>query len=212
MGTDLVKDPRRARGRLRRLAGRHRRVQPQRAARAQPRAATPTSTPTTSSTWRCSTATTSGSRCACARAASTPTHVRDLDLDVHFDAGEELRTEISAKFTPERLEGDLAAAGLELARWLTDPDDLFALTLSRSRRDAPSAVAADRCSRAMEIEGSAAIVVGGASGLGEATVRALHARGAHRDDRRRQRREGRRRSRRSSASPSSPATCARRTR
>jgi L-histidine N-alpha-methyltransferase len=59
------------------------------------------------------------------------TLVRDLDLPVHFNAGEELRTEISAKFTPERLQGDLEAAGLELVRWLTDPDDLFALTLSR---------------------------------------------------------------------------------
>jgi L-histidine N-alpha-methyltransferase len=59
------------------------------------------------------------------------TVVRDLDLPVHFEAGEELRTEISAKFTPERLEGDLSAAGLELVRWLTDPDSLFALTLSR---------------------------------------------------------------------------------
>ncbi len=58
--------------------------------------------------------------------------VRGLDLPVHFDVGEELRTEISAKFTPERLEGDLSAAGLELVRWLTDPDALFALTLSRS--------------------------------------------------------------------------------
>jgi L-histidine N-alpha-methyltransferase len=60
--------------------------------------------------------------------------VRDLDLNVHFEAGEELRTEISAKFTPERVEGDLAAAGLELVRWLTDPDDLFALTVSRPAR------------------------------------------------------------------------------
>jgi L-histidine Nalpha-methyltransferase len=59
--------------------------------------------------------------------------VRDLDLSVHFEAGEELRTEISAKFTPERLEGDLSAAGLELVRWLTDPDALFALSLSRPR-------------------------------------------------------------------------------
>jgi L-histidine N-alpha-methyltransferase len=59
------------------------------------------------------------------------TLVRALDLPVHFDAGEEVRTEISAKFTPERLEGDLSAAGLELVRWLTDPDELFALTLSR---------------------------------------------------------------------------------
>ncbi len=59
------------------------------------------------------------------------THVRALDLPVSFQAGEELRTEISAKFTPERLQGDLSAAGLELVRWLTDPDELFALTLSR---------------------------------------------------------------------------------
>jgi L-histidine N-alpha-methyltransferase len=59
------------------------------------------------------------------------TLVRDLDLAVHFDAGEEMRTEISAKFTPERLEGDLAAAGMELIRWFTDAEELFALTLSR---------------------------------------------------------------------------------
>jgi L-histidine Nalpha-methyltransferase len=59
------------------------------------------------------------------------TLVRALDLPVHFDAGEEVRTEISAKFTPERLEGDLSAAGLELVRWFTDPEELFALTLSR---------------------------------------------------------------------------------
>ena len=59
------------------------------------------------------------------------THVRALDLPVRFAAGEELRTEISAKFTPERLCGDLSAAGLELVSWLTDPEELFALTLSR---------------------------------------------------------------------------------
>jgi L-histidine N-alpha-methyltransferase len=57
--------------------------------------------------------------------------VGELDLEVHFDAGEEMRTEISAKFTPQRVENDLAAAGLELVRWLTDSDDVFALTLSR---------------------------------------------------------------------------------
>jgi L-histidine N-alpha-methyltransferase len=61
------------------------------------------------------------------------TLVRDLDLPVHFHAGEELRTEISAKFTRERLDGDLSAAGLELVRWFTDAEGLFALTLSRVR-------------------------------------------------------------------------------
>jgi L-histidine Nalpha-methyltransferase len=67
------------------------------------------------------------------------TIVRGLDLPVHFEAGEEMRTEISAKFTAERLEGDLLASGLELVRWFTDPDELFALTLSRIATDAASA-------------------------------------------------------------------------
>jgi L-histidine N-alpha-methyltransferase len=61
-------------------------------------------------------------------------NVRGLDLEVRFAEGEEMRTEISAKFTPERLDGDLAAAGLELAHWMTDPEGLFALTLSRRLR------------------------------------------------------------------------------
>jgi L-histidine N-alpha-methyltransferase len=56
--------------------------------------------------------------------------VRALQLAVRFGEGEELRTEISAKFTRARLGDDLSAAGLELVRWLTDPEELFALTLS----------------------------------------------------------------------------------
>jgi L-histidine N-alpha-methyltransferase len=55
----------------------------------------------------------------------------DLDLTVHFAQREELRTEISAKFTSTRVQGDLAAAGLELVEWLTDEDELFALSLAR---------------------------------------------------------------------------------
>jgi L-histidine N-alpha-methyltransferase len=58
-------------------------------------------------------------------------HFPDLDLTVHFDQREELRTEISAKFTPTRVSGDLAAAGLELVDWFTDEDELFALSLAR---------------------------------------------------------------------------------
>src|SRR5215216_4343032 len=59
-------------------------------------------------------------------------HVRidALDLDVEFARGEELRTEISAKFTPDRLKADYAAAGLGLAEWFTDGDGLFALSLA----------------------------------------------------------------------------------
>jgi len=57
--------------------------------------------------------------------------IRELELQVAFDAGEEMRTEISAKFTTERVERDFAAAGLRLAEWFTDPDELFALSLAR---------------------------------------------------------------------------------
>jgi L-histidine N-alpha-methyltransferase len=56
--------------------------------------------------------------------------VRALELPVHFREGEEMRTEISAKFTRERISDDLAGAGLSLVRWLTDPEEQFALTLS----------------------------------------------------------------------------------
>jgi L-histidine N-alpha-methyltransferase len=58
-------------------------------------------------------------------------HIGELDLDIDFAAREELRTEISAKFTPQRLEGDLRAAGLELVELYTDPLSLFAVSLSR---------------------------------------------------------------------------------
>ncbi|MGA7705092.1 MAG: L-histidine N(alpha)-methyltransferase [Solirubrobacteraceae bacterium] len=73
-----------------------------------------------------------------ARRAHT-TMVRDLGLSVRFEEGEEMRTEISAKFTQERVEDDLAAAGLEIVDWLTDPEQLFAITLSRPSRSAVSA-------------------------------------------------------------------------
>jgi len=54
-----------------------------------------------------------------------------LALDVEFAAGEEMRTEVSAKFTREQVLGELRAAGLQLARWWTDPDGDFALLLAR---------------------------------------------------------------------------------
>jgi L-histidine Nalpha-methyltransferase len=65
-----------------------------------------------------------------ARRACTA-YVADLNLQVEFAAGEELRTEISAKFTRQRLERDFRAAGLELARLWTDPEGLFAVSLAR---------------------------------------------------------------------------------
>jgi L-histidine Nalpha-methyltransferase len=55
--------------------------------------------------------------------------IGELDMQVEFAAGEEVRTEISAKFTRDKLEADFAAAGLVLDRWFTDEDELFALSL-----------------------------------------------------------------------------------
>ncbi|MEV4742996.1 L-histidine N(alpha)-methyltransferase [Streptomyces sp. NPDC049555] len=56
-----------------------------------------------------------------------------LDLAVHFAAGEELRTEVSAKFRQEGVRAELAAAGLELTHWWTDRAGRFALSLSVPR-------------------------------------------------------------------------------
>ena len=60
--------------------------------------------------------------------------VAALGLDVAFAAREEMRTEISAKFTPARLHADLAAAGLRAVEVMTDPDRRFALSLSERSR------------------------------------------------------------------------------
>ena len=57
-------------------------------------------------------------------------HVRGLDLEVAFAAGEEMRTEISAKFRAGGVRGWLEATGWEVRRTWTDPDECFALTLA----------------------------------------------------------------------------------
>ncbi len=56
----------------------------------------------------------------------------DLDLEISFAAGEEMRTEISTKFTRERLESVYAGAGLALCGWFTDAAGDYALSLARS--------------------------------------------------------------------------------
>jgi L-histidine N-alpha-methyltransferase len=62
----------------------------------------------------------------------TEQHVRigALDLDVHFAAGEEMLTEVSSKFRPEKVRAELAAAGLRRTHWWTDPAGDFGLSLS----------------------------------------------------------------------------------
>ncbi|WP_030460651.1 L-histidine N(alpha)-methyltransferase [Kitasatospora sp. NRRL B-11411] len=61
--------------------------------------------------------------------------VTELGLPVHFEAGEELRTEVSAKFRRERVERELFAAGLRLTDWWTDGEGRFGLSLSRPFED-----------------------------------------------------------------------------
>jgi L-histidine Nalpha-methyltransferase len=60
----------------------------------------------------------------------------ELDLEVEFAAGEELRTEISTKFSRERMEEVYSHAGLELCGWFTDAAGDYALSLAR-RPDQP---------------------------------------------------------------------------
>jgi L-histidine N-alpha-methyltransferase len=56
--------------------------------------------------------------------------IETLDMEVSFEEGEHIRTEISCKFTPSRLLEELAGAGLELHGLFTDPERLFALSLA----------------------------------------------------------------------------------
>ncbi|MCW0192516.1 MAG: L-histidine N(alpha)-methyltransferase [Rhodococcus sp.] len=54
-------------------------------------------------------------------------HIDDLDLDITFAAGEQLRTEISAKFTEDGIAAELASAGFGVRKVWTDQDQRFAL-------------------------------------------------------------------------------------
>ncbi len=53
-----------------------------------------------------------------------------VDLVLELAAGEQIRTEISAKFRPEGVRTELAAAGLDLSAWWTDGAGRFGLSLS----------------------------------------------------------------------------------
>lgn len=66
--------------------------------------------------------------------AARPMRVRvaRLDLDVSFEEGEELYTEVSAKFRREGIAAELVEAGFEPARWWTDPEGRFGVSLARA--------------------------------------------------------------------------------
>jgi len=57
-------------------------------------------------------------------------HIGALGIEVEFAANEEMRTEVSTKFTQETVKNELDETGLKLSEWWTDPADDFALSLS----------------------------------------------------------------------------------
>jgi L-histidine N-alpha-methyltransferase len=65
------------------------------------------------------------------RAASRQSvRVGDLRLTIQFAAGEEMRTEVSAKFRKAGVVTELAAAGLAMRSWWTDEGGRFGLSLA----------------------------------------------------------------------------------
>ena len=62
--------------------------------------------------------------------------VPGADLELDLRPGDEIRTELSCKYTRSSLEGRLAGTGLRVEGWYTDPDELFALALLRRTADA----------------------------------------------------------------------------
>jgi L-histidine Nalpha-methyltransferase len=56
-----------------------------------------------------------------------------LALDIFLENGEEIRTEISAKFRRKGIGSELTTAGFNLDSWWTDPLGRFALSLARAR-------------------------------------------------------------------------------
>jgi L-histidine Nalpha-methyltransferase len=58
--------------------------------------------------------------------------IADLGLTVEFHEGEELRTEVSAKFREEGVKQELDDAGFSLQRWWTDSRGRFAVSLAQA--------------------------------------------------------------------------------
>jgi iron(II)-dependent oxidoreductase len=57
--------------------------------------------------------------------------IEGADLELTFDDGDEIRTEISAKFTRDAVATELEGAGLRLEAFFTDERGLFALAVAR---------------------------------------------------------------------------------
>jgi len=58
-------------------------------------------------------------------------HIRAAKLELRYRVGDEIRTEISCKYTRASLEQRLDGTRLRLERWFSDPEELFAVALLR---------------------------------------------------------------------------------
>ena len=54
-----------------------------------------------------------------------------IEMEIAFKRGEEILTEISVKYDRARVEALLRESGFEMVEWLTDPENLFALSLAK---------------------------------------------------------------------------------
>ncbi len=63
--------------------------------------------------------------------APSAVHLPGADLAIRFAAGDEIRTEISCKYTRDSFGALLPATGFALTRWDVDTEGLFALALLR---------------------------------------------------------------------------------
>jgi L-histidine N-alpha-methyltransferase len=64
---------------------------------------------------------------------SLEAHIPRAGTTLALQAGDEIRTELSCKYTRETFAARLRGSGLELERWMTDPQGLFASVLLRRR-------------------------------------------------------------------------------
>ncbi|MDQ3786648.1 MAG: L-histidine N(alpha)-methyltransferase [Actinomycetota bacterium] len=58
--------------------------------------------------------------------------IPEVNLEVDFDSGEEMRTEVSAKFRPARVAAELGDAGFSLTKWWTDRLGRFGVSLAKA--------------------------------------------------------------------------------
>jgi L-histidine N-alpha-methyltransferase len=61
---------------------------------------------------------------------SQKVNLKKLDLEISFEEGERMRTEVSCKYTRSSVSAMLDEAGLSLDEWFTGPDGAFALSLA----------------------------------------------------------------------------------